>query len=583
MPPRFRRPFFIIAAPVILLGAAPVEESPDSELLRSRIVEALGGEQRLSSLRTLKLRGSMEGVSGFPGEYEAVFQWPGRRLETWDIGYIRQTTGYDGREGWQSVKGVREVASKELVRLARASRFQPLHEALKGRRSFSVETGSCQDRPTYVLRFEDPAGPETYQVDRQSYLPLCRSRAERFEEGVREVHYEFGDYRRTQGLQLPFRWAERRPDGSLKVSVTSYEINPKIDGGTFSNPLSDKLREPYSVSLKTLPGRVFKQADGAWSTGPQRSWGMFNYGNESFSFDLVVDERHGRFLSPVSAELKLFSGLTLVRTEHLEGGALERMRKYPVTRFSPQKHIYSFRHNLSVPQPLAVDRILYTFIGRAKNGTEHRANLEIPVTIYRPTAKLIFPVKGKAVVTTGHEFYELEHKYEWSQQFGIDIVALGDNFELARNDGLRNEDYVGFATREILAPAAGEVVYARNDVPDGRVKAEYLKMKDGITAIAGNLVIIDHGTGEFSIFCHMQRGSVRVQPGQKVAQGEVIGLMGASGSPGLPHLHYQLQAGPELFGADGLPLIFENLDAAGWLNRGGKIENPRRGVFVIAR
>ncbi|HEX2561349.1 M23 family metallopeptidase, partial [Phenylobacterium sp.] len=53
----------------------------------------------------------------------------------------------------------------------------------------------------------------------------------------------------------------------------------------------------------------------------------------------------------------------------------------------------------------------------------------------------------------------------------------------------------------------------------------------------GNGLVIDHGGGWETQYCHMAQGSLRVQPGQKVAAGEPIGRIGLSGMTEYPHLH----------------------------------------------
>ncbi|OFZ27265.1 MAG: hypothetical protein A2381_16310 [Bdellovibrionales bacterium RIFOXYB1_FULL_37_110] len=57
---------------------------------------------------------------------------------------------------------------------------------------------------------------------------------------------------------------------------------------------------------------------------------------------------------------------------------------------------------------------------------------------------------------------------------------------------------------------------------------------------AGNLVIINQGKNEFSFFAYLKNCSVRVSVGQRVEQGEVIGLLGNSGNSDASHLHYHL-------------------------------------------
>jgi murein DD-endopeptidase MepM/ murein hydrolase activator NlpD len=87
----------------------------------------------------------------------------------------------------------------------------------------------------------------------------------------------------------------------------------------------------------------------------------------------------------------------------------------------------------------------------------------------------------------------------------------------------------------------------------------FAKLPEPLLATAGNAVVIDHGNSEYSALMHLQQSSVRVQRDQRVARGESIGKIGSSGDSFQPHLHYQLQCGPELFRDPSVPVQFENL------------------------
>lgn len=76
----------------------------------------------------------------------------------------------------------------------------------------------------------------------------------------------------------------------------------------------------------------------------------------------------------------------------------------------------------------------------------------------------------------------------------------------------------------------------------------------------GNAVRIDHGDNLFTLYAHMNWGSIAVAEGQQVSAGSVLGTQGNTGNSFGCHLHFEVQEGwaaipPEPFmAARGLPL-----------------------------
>lgn len=81
----------------------------------------------------------------------------------------------------------------------------------------------------------------------------------------------------------------------------------------------------------------------------------------------------------------------------------------------------------------------------------------------------------------------------------------------------------------VLAAAPGKVTATRDGVQD------FAPVKPGREC--GNGLVIDHGDGWQTQYCHLKEGSVTVRPGDRVETGAYLGQIGQSGLADFPHLH----------------------------------------------
>jgi murein DD-endopeptidase MepM/ murein hydrolase activator NlpD len=79
----------------------------------------------------------------------------------------------------------------------------------------------------------------------------------------------------------------------------------------------------------------------------------------------------------------------------------------------------------------------------------------------------------------------------------------------------------------------------------------------------GNCVILDLGEHRYALYAHMQPGSIKVHPGDRVKLGQVLGLVGDSGNSIVPHLHFQVTAGPSSMASNGLPYEIRDFQITG--------------------
>jgi hypothetical protein len=91
----------------------------------------------------------------------------------------------------------------------------------------------------------------------------------------------------------------------------------------------------------------------------------------------------------------------------------------------------------------------------------------------------------------------------------------------------------------VLAAAPGVVVRLRDGVLDHLIRTKKDRAKFA-SQECGNGVLLDHGQGWQTQYCHLRQGSVVVKEGQNIAAGTKLGEVGYSGNVTFPHVHVQV-------------------------------------------
>ncbi len=124
---------------------------------------------------------------------------------------------------------------------------------------------------------------------------------------------------------------------------------------------------------------------------------------------------------------------------------------------------------------------------------------------------LIWPVPSCGRISSGYgdrdDPLTGESNGTLSDHHGIDIALPGG----------------ALAGAEIVAAAGGEVIIAR------------------ASASAGNWIVLYHGNSTYTVYMHCQK--LLVSAGDKVTQGEAIGLVGNTGWSTGAHLHFEVRVG----------------------------------------
>lgn len=211
-----------------------------------------------------------------------------------------------------------------------------------------------------------------------------------------------------------------------------------------------------------------------------------------------------------------------------------------------------------------------------KGTTAQEANATLPISTAAAVTQYRLPVKGAWLVKSGPSFHT-HHRWARPSEFALDLVKFGPEGRSHAGDGSRFADYYAYG-EEIFAAAGGRVIRAVNDRPEptdllarnaetfaaySQRTAGYVQtlLAAGIDGVTGNHVMIDHGNGEYSLYAHLQPGSVRVRVGDEVKSGDPLAKLGGSGNALIePHLHFHVCDQPSPLTCAGIPVEFTDVE-----------------------
>lgn len=142
-----------------------------------------------------------------------------------------------------------------------------------------------------------------------------------------------------------------------------------------------------------------------------------------------------------------------------------------------------------------------------------------------------------------------------AQRFAIDYEQVGPDGRIYVGDRSDVHSYRIYG-QNALAVADGVVVGTHDGLPE-QTPGVY---PNGIPIgeADGNYVVLDIGNGFFVNYAHLQPGSLRVEPGQQVRKGDVLGLVGNTGNSVAPHLHLHVMDNASPVVSQGLPYLVDS-------------------------
>ena len=198
-----------------------------------------------------------------------------------------------------------------------------------------------------------------------------------------------------------------------------------------------------------------------------------------------------RLQDQVLVGIPLNQPLGLAKLAYVRSGQATSHSFRVVDKAYTEQHITLQNREMVNPNPEQLARI-------REESRRQRALYLLHSDAPSPAAGFIQPLQGRISSLFGHRrFFNGQARNPHS---GLDIAAPTGS--------------------EISAPAAGEVTLVDDLYYNGKT------------------IFLDHGQGLITMYCHLSETLVAV--GERVAQGEVIGLVGATGRVTGPHLHWSV-------------------------------------------
>ncbi len=223
-----------------------------------------------------------------------------------------------------------------------------------------------------------------------------------------------------------------------------------------------------------------------------------------------------------------------------EAQVLFSNRRYPMGRIEESGELLAF-----IPLGLELEPGLYPMevvIGKA--GVQEAFRIQVSVTAKE------FPLKKLWV----NERY-LKPPPEFAERIRLESQMLSVIYGIATERWLAEGRFVLPASGEVNSSFGERRVFnEKHNSTHGGVDitepygAAVKASNSGRVVLASDLyfsgktVIIDHGLGVFTVYCHFSK--IRVKRGESVRKGDIIGEVGATGRATGPHLHW----GMKIFG-----------------------------------
>jgi len=220
-------------------GNAGANNGPSGAQLIDKYLQAVGGAGAIDKVSSRVMKGTITfGDRNVP--IDIFCKDPDKRISITHTPDGDSITAFDGHEGWLGFpkRPVREMHGPDIAAAAMdADLHFPAHLkemfsetqvrglARIGEHEAYLVVGRREDRPPLRLYFDEKSGLLVRLV-RYAETPLGRL----------PTQIDYGDYRESGGVKIPFRWTLGRPGARFTIQVSEVKQNVPVDDAKFAKP-----------------------------------------------------------------------------------------------------------------------------------------------------------------------------------------------------------------------------------------------------------------------------------------------------------------------------------------------------------
>jgi murein DD-endopeptidase MepM/ murein hydrolase activator NlpD len=228
------------------------------------------------------------------------------------------------------------------------------------------------------------------------------------------------------------------------------------------------------------------------------------------------------------------------RHAFIAGGIAATLAIFAIPHWSPVLNIpfilATYAYILARPSLASAGALVFDFASGtpeqnlyyAQNRRERYIGLALPA--------LALPFNGEWKVTQAHNG-SFTHRNEWRHAW--DFERVDGAGEVMHGAGTHLAEYHSYG-QPVCAALEGEIANIQNYLPDNEPGTFNFRQS------WGNTVVIRHPNGQCSAYSHLTQIPETVYIGRWLSKGELIGYCGNSGRSERPHIHFQLQALPNI-------------------------------------